>query len=88
MNEIDYEKLADAVANKLRLLPPPEKIIWNAKQCADYFGISERHFTDRVSKNYDFPAAIKLPNPDGTRGHSRWHAAEVQEWATRQKKAS
>lgn len=88
MSEIDYEKLAEAVANKLRLLPPPETVIWTAKQCADYLGISERHFVDRVSKHWQFPTAIKLPNATGARGHSRWHAVDVQQWANEQKKAS
>ena len=47
MSEIDYDKLADAVAKRLSLLPPPEKIIWDAKRCAEYLGVTEKHFVDK-----------------------------------------
>lgn len=88
MSEIDYEKLADAIAQKLRLLPPADKVIWNADQCAEYLGISRRHYVDRVSKTWGFPAAIRLPTETGSRGHDRWYAADVQEWVSQHKKAS
>lgn len=88
MSEIDYEKLAEAIAHKLSLLPPPDKVIWNADQCADYLGISRRHFVDKVSKLWGFPAAIKLPTDTGSRGHDRWHAADIQSWVSQHKKAS
>ncbi|QEY15505.1 hypothetical protein D0C16_05665 [Cellvibrio sp. KY-GH-1] len=87
MNEIDYEKLADAVARKLQLLPPADKIIWTAKQCAEYLGVSERHYVDRLSKSHNFPAPIKLPSDSG-RGHARWYAIDIQEWVATHKRAS
>jgi hypothetical protein len=65
MIEIDYDKLADAIVKRLRLLPPADKIIWTADQCADYLGISRRHYVDRMSKTWGFPAAIKLPTDTG-----------------------
>lgn len=80
MNEIDYDRLADAIALRLQSLPPRSKVIWTAKQCADYIGVGERHFVDRLSKTYDFPAPIKLPTDRGRRGHGRWYAEEVQDW--------
>lgn len=88
MSEIDYEKLADAIARKMVAAPPPDKVIWTADQCAEYLGISRRHFVDRVSKAWEFPAAIKLPTDNGSRGHDRWYAAEIQKWVGEQKKAS
>ena len=88
MSEIDYEKLADAIAQRLALLPPPDKVIWNADQCAEYLGISRRHYVDRVSKTWGFPAAIKLPTDGGSRGHDRWYASDVQNWVAQHKKAS
>lgn len=87
MSDIDYEKLADAVAQKLRLLPPVDKVIWTAKQCADYLGMSQRHFVDRVSKSYNFPSPIKLPS-EGGKGHAVWYAAEIQDWVAKHKRAS
>ena len=88
MSEIDYEKLATTISHKLSLLPPPEKIIWSAEQCAEYLGISRRHFVDRVSKIWGFPTAIRLPTDTGSRGHDRWYAIDVQNWVEQQKKAS
>lgn len=85
MSDIDYEKLADAVAQKLRLLPPVDKVIWTSKQCAEYLGVSERHYVDRLSKSFDFPAPIKLPSDSG-RGHARWYAVDIQEWVKKYKR--
>jgi len=88
MSEIDYEKLADAIARKMFAAPPPDKVIWTADQCADYLGMSRRHFVDKVSKIWGFPAAIKLPTDTGSRGHDRWYSIDVQDWVGKQKKAS
>lgn len=88
MTEIDYEKLADAIARKMVTLPPADKVIWLPEQCAEYLGISRRHFVDKVSKSWGFPAAIKLPTDTGSRGHDRWYAVDVQDWVSKHKKAS
>lgn len=88
MTDIDYEKLADEIAKKLRTLPPPDKVIWTADQCAEYLCTSRRNFVDRISKTWGFPAAIKLPTENGSRGHDRWYATDVQSWVSQQKKAS
>lgn len=80
MNDLDYDRLADAIALRLQTLPPRSKVIWTAKQCAEYIGVGERHFADRLSKAFDFPAPIKLPTDRGRRGHARWYAVEVQNW--------
>lgn len=88
MNDIDYERLADEIAKKLRVLPPPEKVIWTPAQCAEYLGVSAQHFVNRVSKTFGFPTAIKLPSESGGRGHARYYAVDVQTWVSQQKKAS
>lgn len=88
MIEIDYDKLADAIVQRLRVLPPADKIIWTADQCADYLGISRRHYVDKVSKTWGFPAAIKLPTEIGSRGHDRWYAVDVQQWVSQHKKVN
>lgn len=87
MCEIDYEKLADSVARKLGLLPPPEKIIWDAKRCAQYLLVTEKHFVDKLSKCFGFPSPIQLPSSTGSRGQKRWYAAELQDWVNKQKRA-
>lgn len=88
MKDIDYEKLAEAIARKLSMKTPPDKVIWTADQCAEYMGMSRRHFVDKVSKTWGFPAAIKLPTETGSRGHDRWHAIDVQSWVSQHKKDS
>lgn len=88
MTDIDYDKLANSIAKHLKALPTPDKIIWTSKQCAEYLGMSERHYVDRVSKSAGFPLAIKLPTENGSRGHSRWYAQEIQEWVKKQKRAA
>ena len=88
MSEIDYEKLAEAIARKLVTQPPADKVIWTAEQCAEYLGMSRRNFVDRVSKSWEFPAAIKLPSETGSRGHDRWYAIDIQNWVSTHKKAS
>jgi predicted DNA-binding transcriptional regulator AlpA len=84
--EIDYEKLAECIAIKLKLLPPPDKVIWDAKKIAEHLGVTEKHVTDKVSKTFGFPTPIKLPSSTGRKGHSRWYAKEVTDWIHKQKK--
>lgn len=85
MTEIDYEKLANAIALRLSSMPPPEKVIWDSKQCADYLCMSERHFIDKISKFSGFPTPIILPSEKG-KGHPRWFAQEVQECVAKHKR--
>ncbi len=86
--DINVDQLADAIAKKLRLLPPTDKVLWDAKECAEYLRMSEKHFMDRVSKTMKFPKPIKLPSETGRRAHSRWYASEVMDWAKSYKQAS
>lgn len=88
MNEIDYEKLATEIANKLRMLPPADAILWDAKLCADYMNITQKHFTDRVSKATSFPSPIKLPTEGKSKSRPQWYAHEIQAWVKRYKCAS
>lgn len=88
MSDIDYDKLASAIADKLAAAVPAEKALWDGKQCAAYLGVSEKHFMDRVSKSYKFPAPLKLPSDTGRRAHSRWYAAEIMDWVANHRQAS
>lgn len=82
MQEIDYDKLAAAIAEKLHAMPAQENVLWDANDCAAYLSVSAQHFTDRISKTYGFPAGTPLPSDAGTgkRAHKRWYATEVQTW--------
>lgn len=84
---IDVDQLADAIAKKLRLLPPQEKILWDSKECSEYLRMSEKHFVDRVSKTMKFPRPIKLPSETGRRAHARWYAQDIMEWVKAHKQA-
>ncbi len=89
MSEIDYEKLAGTIAQKLQLFPAPEKILWDATACAHYLSVSERHFVDWLSKQFGFPSPIVFPSrTGGGRGQSRWYAIEITNWVHKQKRAS
>lgn len=90
MSEISYDVdlLALAIAKKLRTMPPPDKVLWDAKECAEYLRMSEKHFVDRVSKTMKFPKPIKLPSETGRRSHPRWYAQEIMEWVKVHKQVS
>jgi predicted DNA-binding transcriptional regulator AlpA len=86
--DINVDLLADAIAKKLRLLPPKDKVLWDAKECAEYLRFSQKHFVDHISKTLKFPRPIKLPSEAGRRAHPRWYASEVMDWAKSYKQAS
>lgn len=85
MNEIDYERLASAIAEKMRNMPPHSEVLWCAQECADYLHVSKLHFKNRISKAYGFPAGAILPSEKGISPRIIWHAVDVEEWAKRQK---
>lgn len=82
---IDYDKLASAIAEKLRSMPAHDEVIWDSEECAQYFKVSRQHFTDRISKTFGFPAGVPLPNGTGKRAEKRWYASEVQDWWRKRK---
>lgn len=70
---VDYDKLADAIANKLKLKLVPVHEIWDCEQCAAHLKCSIKHFRDRVSKKSNFPPQLKHYK-------NRWQAIKVIEW--------
>lgn len=85
MEAIDYDKLADALAERMSKTPPIEKVVWGVKECASYLRVSERHFSDRISKHHKFPRAITLPIDGKRRTHPKWFAGEIIAWAEKQR---
>lgn len=77
----DLDNLAHAVAQRISKQNVTDETIWCAADCADYLGVSRRHFADRISNHHSFPAAIKLPSDTGKNQHRRWYAKEVIAWA-------
>ena len=80
---IDYQKLADEIVDKLAKSAPPDRVVWDIKQCADYLKVSEKHFGDRIAHRHDFPLPLKLG--EGERSHRRWLAREVMDWFEKQR---
>lgn len=83
--DFDYDRLGKAVAKVINNQVTAEHVIWNSRQCADYFQVTVKHFNDKISKSADFPNPIKLPSQTGTKRHSRWYANDVYAWAYSQK---
>jgi predicted DNA-binding transcriptional regulator AlpA len=79
LSGIDYDKLADAIASRMSV--PPERVIWDVEQCANYLHQGIRTFRDRTSKHHTFPAPIPFPAVKGA-ANLRWYASEVMEWVS------
>lgn len=82
---IDYEKLADMVADRVAKTPRNAKAIWDKSDCARYLKLGERHFKDRVASHPKFPTPITLPTTDGRFCNARWYADDIIIWAKKQK---
>lgn len=82
------ERLADALATRLRAPIPIGVALWSAKDAADYLRICERQFRERIAVHPEFPTPVRLPIIDGRKnrkGHPRRKAREVIAWAERQR---
>lgn len=73
--------IARAVAANMPPQIPIDVALWSVADCAAYLRISESSFYQRVACMPGFPQAIRIPRLDGSRGHPRWKAREVIEWA-------
>ncbi len=81
---IDYDKLADMLAERVSKTPRNAKAIWGPNEAANYLKLARRQFVDRVSKHHSFPASINLPTICGRRCYPRWYADDVIKWAAKQ----
>jgi hypothetical protein len=80
---IDYDLLANAIAQRLAVSHPDETTLWNGKDCALYLRQSPTTFRDHTSKQESFPQAIRLPNGRGQRSNALWRAQDVIKWAVK-----
>lgn len=85
MNNSDIERLAEAIAEKLK--SSEVENLWDAEKCATFLGVTQKHFTDVISKSFGFPPPVRLPSLSGRRGTCRWVGAEIQKWAIGQRAA-
>lgn len=56
---------------------PFEYQLWDAAECAAYFGQSKEHFLKTTRHSKDFPPPVEM----STGGHPRWRALAVAQWA-------
>lgn len=82
-NILEFKKLLETA----RGIVDQNSTLWDGNDCADYFRVGSRHFVDRISKTFGFPKPIRLPSGGGKKGHARWYANEVRDWAAAQRKA-
>jgi excisionase family DNA binding protein len=80
--EIDYERLADAIAKRLTpaaaMPASPADEYWSTKEIAQALGVHRKTVYDIVRKK-GFPAPCYFTK------ERRWRSAEVLAWAARQK---
>lgn len=79
MTAIELSELVGAIAAQIPRIPI-EVDLWSAKEVADYLKVGERQVTERYAALPSFPKAVRLPTPEGKRGHPRWYASEVIAW--------
>jgi len=60
-----------------------DQTIWDAKQCAEWLGISYSTFIQKRQHAEGFPARIPLGKQ-----HPRWRAQEVKDWSNGYKAAA
>jgi hypothetical protein len=82
MNNIDYDKLADAVAKKLaqHTLNFHPDALWTPEDVALYLRKSKSYIYQSVISKPDFPAMIRI---DSNTRHKLYRAGEVMAWVTR-----
>ena len=85
---IDLDVLAEKIARSMARLPKAKDILWSAKDCAQYLGISERHFVDRCSKRLGHPKPVVLSDRDCANPTRRWYMNEIIDDARKRKSKS
>lgn len=84
MNEsILIDQIATAVAVKIAQPIPLSVDLWDSATIGQFLKVSAKQVTDRYAPLPDFPKAIRLPAPGSGKGHPRWKAVEIIEWAER-----
>jgi hypothetical protein len=74
------DRLAAAVAARLRPRIPIEYDMWDIATIADCLKCSEAQVRERLAPQPDFPKAVRLPTATGGRGQARYRATEVINW--------
>ncbi len=73
-------RLAAAVAERIRPQIPFEYEMWDIATIASCMKLSEAQVRERLAPQPDFPKAVRLPTTNGGRGHARYRAKDVWAW--------
>jgi len=74
------EELAIRMSDKINPSVPVKLSYWGLKEIAACLGCSVSN-VNAISHLHDFPTSYRFPTPDGGRGHRRWLAREIIDWA-------
>ena len=78
--QIDYQLLAQAlapeIARNLKAMPPAEAVLWSVADCAEYYGVSTRHFIDTFSKLPGHPKPV-IVSVSAEKPQRRWYMSEI-----------
>ncbi|MBM2884044.1 hypothetical protein JFK97_06540 [Chromobacterium phragmitis] len=84
------EKLIEALAELAKKLDgigmqvPIDKALWSPATCAKYLGVSERHFSERLSLLPGFPEPFNVAAGE-KRMDLRWKAKDIMSWVERKR---
>jgi hypothetical protein len=78
--DVDYDKLAAAVAKYMRSAVPLSAELWDLEMIGLYLRRSSSVVRERFACLPDFPKPIRLPSDQGNRAHPLWKAVEVIAW--------
>ena len=75
------DQIAEALSARLPVMYPIEIDIWGAKEVAGFLKVSPQQVLSRYACLPDFPKTIRLPTNGPGRGHPKWRAKDVVNWA-------
>lgn len=81
LQSVTIEQLAAAIAEHVRPAVPISVALWDADTVGIYLQKTGRQVRERYALMRGFPKAIRLPSGGKEKGHPRWKAEEVIEWA-------
>lgn len=62
---------------------PFDRALWGIDDIAEYLRLSYKYVQEYIISHHTFPDAIRLKFNNAKKGHPRWYAREVVEWAAK-----
>jgi predicted DNA-binding transcriptional regulator AlpA len=80
-DELLIDRISHAIADRIAPAVPIDIALWDAETISAYLKVGKSQVLERYAPLPGFPKAIRLPSTTGGRGHPRWKASEIIEWA-------